>query len=79
MPSCPVLSGGPYHMHVIVVDKPMPPELRFPAEPLLDMHGVPSVCAPRPVPDGPVVYVNTGGVNIVGDPIFKYRAASTAR
>ena len=64
-----VLVGGPYASHVFSGDGSAP-EASFLAEPIRDLYGRPSVCAPRPVDGGPVVYKNTGGRNFLGDPLF---------
>lgn len=70
---CPVLVGGPYNkLHVKTCNGFIAEELRFPAEPLLDMQGKPSICAPEPTADGPVRYRYEGFKNFMGNPVFKF-------
>ena len=67
--------GGPYDFDVLVLDaskSQLPSRLRFPTEPLKDIYGNRSVCAPRPSPIGPIVYEYTGDMNVVGQHIYKW-------
>ena len=64
-----VLVNGPYAMHIFVGDGRFP-DVKFPAEPA-------SACAPLPCDDGPIVYVNSGKLNMMGCPIFVYREINT--
>lgn len=69
---CPVLVGGPYHLHAKALDGAIVEEIRFPEEPNLDMKGKPSMVAPHPTTDGPIRYRYEGFKNWLGNPVFKF-------
>lgn len=71
-PHKPILQGGPYNLHVFTTRGRLPKQFCFPAEPVLNIYGLPSISAPQPVRNGPVRYNDTGKDNFLGDPIYKF-------
>jgi hypothetical protein len=67
-----ILVGGPYEGHICIIRPPLPIELRFPAEPLRNIHGKLSVCAPKPQFNGPYLYRRAGRDAAIGDPRYEF-------